>query len=80
MTGICKGVREFLDVKILTERKQIKVKISPGRPSLKSVYKNKCEFTHRIQWQLNKQALLKASKTDKIFPLITKNIFLKSEM
>jgi hypothetical protein len=56
------------------------VKISPGRPSLKSVYKNKWEFTHRIQWQLNKQALLKASKTDKIFPLITKNIFLKSEM
>jgi transposase len=68
---IRKGVKEFLDVKILTERKQIKVKISPGRPSLKSVYKNKWEFTHRIQWQLNKQALLEASKTDGIFPLIT---------
>jgi len=68
---ICKGVREFLDVKILAERKQIKVKISPGRPSLKSVYKNKWEFTHSIQWQLNKPALLEASKTDGIFPLIT---------
>ena len=33
--SICKGIKEFLDVKILTERKQIKVKISPGRPSLK---------------------------------------------
>ena len=69
--SICKGIKEFLDVKILTERKQIKVKISPGRPSLKSVYKNKWEFTHSIQWELNKQALLEASKTDGIFPLIT---------
>jgi transposase len=69
--SICKGIKEFLDVKILTERKQIKVKISPGRPSLKSVYNNKWEFTHSIQWELNKQALLEASKTDGIFPLIT---------
>jgi len=69
--SICKGIKQFLDVKILTERKQIKVKISPGRPSLKSVYKNKWEFTHSIQWQLNKQALLEVSKTDGIFPLIT---------
>jgi transposase len=69
--SICKGIKEFLNVKILTERKQIKVKISPGRPSLKSVYNNKWEFTHSIQWELNKQALLEASKTDGIFPLIT---------
>ncbi|MCJ7539964.1 MAG: IS1634 family transposase [Desulfobacterales bacterium] len=68
---ICKGIKEFLDVKILSERKQIKVKISPGRPSLKSVYKNKWEFKHSIQWELNKQALLEASKIDGIFPLIT---------
>ena len=27
--SICKGVKEFLDVRILTERKQIKVKVSP---------------------------------------------------
>ena len=68
---ICKGVKEFFDVKILTERKQIKVKISPGRPSLKSDYKNKWQFKHSIQWQLNQQALLEASKTDGLFPLIT---------
>jgi len=68
---ICKGIKQFLDIKILTERKQIKVKISPGRPSLKSVYKNKWEFKHRIKWELNKQALLEASKTDGLFPLIT---------
>ena len=69
--SICKGIKEFLDVKILTERKQIKVKVSPGRPSLKSVYKNKWEFKHSIQWELNKQALLEAAKTDGLFPLIT---------
>jgi len=69
--SICKGIKQFLDVKILTERKQIKVKVSPGRPSLESVYKNKWEFKHRIQWELNKQALAEASKTDGLFPLIT---------
>lgn len=69
--SICKGVKEFLDVKILTDRKQIKVKISPGRPSLKSVYKNKWEFKYSLQWQINQHALLEASKTDGLFPLIT---------
>jgi len=68
---ILKEVKHFIDVQILTERKQIKVKISPGRPSLKSVYKNKWQFKHSTQWALNQQALLDASKTDGIFPLIT---------
>jgi len=71
INDICKGVKDFFDVRIITERKQIKVKVSPGRPSLKSVYKNKWEFKHSIQWELNKQALLEAAKTDGIFPLIT---------
>ena len=78
--SICKGVKEFIDVKILTERKQIKVKISPGRPSLKSVYKNKWEFKHSIQWELNEQALFEASKTDGIFPLITNTALEASEV
>jgi transposase len=70
--GICKPVKDFVKVKIVTERKQIRIKVSPGRPSLtKSIYKNKWEFTHRIQWKLNEKALIKASKTDGIFPLIT---------
>jgi transposase len=69
--SICKGVKQFLDVKILTERKQIKVKVSPGRPSLQSVYKNRWELKHSIQWELNKQALAEAAKTDGTFPLIT---------
>ena len=69
--SICQGVKEFLDVKVVTERKQIKLKISPGRPSLKTVYKNKWEFEHRIQWTLNDRALSEASKTDGVFPLVT---------
>ena len=43
--SICKGIKPFLDVRILTERKQIKVKVLSGRPSLKSVYKNKWSDT-----------------------------------
>jgi len=69
---ICKPVKELIDVQILTDRKQVKVKVSPGRPSLtKSVYKNKWEFTHRLEWEVNKKALADASKSDGIFPLIT---------
>jgi len=79
--GICKGIKKFIDVKIVTERKQRKVKISPGRPSLlKSVYKNKWEFTHSIQWEINKPELLKAAKTDGIFPLITNTALEASEV
>jgi len=47
------------------------VKVSPGRPSLDSVYKNKWEFTYSIQWKLNEQALSEALKSDEIFPFIT---------
>jgi transposase len=79
--SICKEVKELIGVKILTERKQIKVKISPGRASVtKSLYKNKWEFTHSIQWQLNEQALGEASKTDGIFPLITNTALDASEV
>jgi transposase len=68
---ICQDVNSFIDVNILTDRKQIKVKVSPGRPSVNTTYKNKWEFTHRIEWALNEQALAEASRTDGIFPLIT---------
>lgn len=79
--GICKEVKGFIDVKILTERKQIKVKLTPGRASLtKSVYKNKWEFTHSIQWVINEQALSDAFKTDGIFPLITNTTLEASEV
>ncbi|MFC1817389.1 hypothetical protein ACFL0M_15995 [Thermodesulfobacteriota bacterium] len=38
-------VKGFIGVKIVTERKQVRVKVSPGRPSLlKSVYKNKWDL------------------------------------
>ena len=71
---ICKNVKDFLSVKVVSERRQVKVKISPGRPSRKSVYKNKWEFTHRIEWEEDDQAIAIASKKDGIFPLITNSI------
>jgi len=73
--AICKDVKGFINVKIVTDRKQVRVQVSPGRFSLsKSVFKNKWEFTHSLQWQLNEQALYEASKTDGIFPLVTNTV------
>ena len=71
---ICKNVKDFLSVKVVSERRQVKIKISPGRPSRKSVYKNKWEFTHRIEWEEDDQAIAIASKKDGIFPLITNSL------
>jgi transposase len=77
---ICKEVKGFVDVKILTERKQVKVKTSPGRPSLSSTFKSKWEFTHSIEWALNEHFLADASRTDGIFPLITNTDLQDSEV
>jgi transposase len=68
---ICKEVEAFVEVQIVSDRKQIKEKVSPGRPSLQSVYNNKWAFTYRLLWALNQPALLDAAKTDGLFPLIT---------
>jgi transposase len=79
--AICKDAKGFINVKIATERKQVRVKISPGSTCLsKSVFKNKWEFTHSLQWQLNEQALCEASKTDGIFPLVTNTALAASEV
>jgi len=78
---ICKEVKKFVDVKIVTERRQVKVKLTPGRPSpFTSVYKNKWEFSYSIQWALNKKAIEEESKTDGIFPLITNTELTASEV
>ncbi|MBR9987626.1 MAG: IS1634 family transposase [Desulfosarcina sp.] len=79
--GICKDVKGLIDVNISTERKQVKVKVSPGRPSLtKSIYRNKWEFTYGIEWRLNESALDQASRIDGIFPLITNTDLEPSEV
>lgn len=73
---ICKPAKGFIDVDVLTERKQVKIKLSPPRTSLsKSVFKNKWTFTHGIEWKLNEKALAEASRADGIFPLITNAAF-----
>jgi len=79
--SICKEVTKYLSVRIVTDRKQVRVKTSPGRPSLlKSSYKNKWEFTYRIDWELNEKGLAEASKTDGIFPLITNTMLTAAEV
>lgn len=77
---ICKGVKDFLPVKIITERKQIKVKISPGRPSIKSVYKNKWKYKYSIEWKTDEKAISIAERKDGVFPLITNTSLDASEV
>ncbi len=69
--SICKSIKGFISVKVITMRKQIKVKVSPGRPGCKSIYKNKWDYTYRIEWKLNEDGISEAKKRDGIFPLIT---------
>jgi len=70
---ICKKVQGFIDVKIITERKQIKVPSVPGcKVTLnRDTYKNKWKFKYGLQWKLNEQAVVEASKIDGVFPLVT---------
>jgi len=71
--NICKKVQGLIDVKIITHRKQIRVPSVPGRRVTlnRDTYKNKWVFKYEIEWALNKQAIIEASKIDGIFPLIT---------
>ena len=69
---ICKDVSDYLDVKITKGRKRIDQRIpstrrEPGDP----VYKYKWSFTYGLEWEINRQAVKDASKTDGLFPLIT---------
>ena len=69
---ICKDVKEWMDVKITSGRKQIYKRIPSTRHQAgDAIYENKWSFTYGLEWQENKQALLDASKTDGLFPLIT---------
>lgn len=70
---ICKNTQGLIDVEIITHRKQIKVPSVPKqRVTLnRDTYKTKWEFKYEIQWALNEQAIVEASKLDGIFPLIT---------
>ena len=78
MQGAVKG---FIDVKILTERKQVKVKVITRQAFFqKASTKTNGNLPHRIEWELNEQALAEASRTDGIFPLITNTELEASEV
>lgn len=69
---ICKGIEDLLPVKIITERKQVRVRSSSAHVSrLKSTYKNKWNFKFSIEWRVDEDAMALAAKTDGVFPLIT---------
>ena len=72
----CHDVKDLIHVKIVTDRSQVKIKLSPGRPGLHTKYGYKWQFRHRLEWGVNERAVEIAAKTDGLFPLIT-NTFLK---
>ena len=68
---LCHDLKDLIHVRIVTERTQVKLKLSPGRPGIRTRYEYKWEFRHRLEWSVNEQALEAAAKTDGLFPLIT---------
>ncbi len=68
---ICQDTKTFIHARIFTDRTQVKLKLSPGRPGIRTRYEYKWEFRHRLEFRIDEQAVEAASKTDGIFPLIT---------
>lgn len=77
---IYQDVKNLIHVKIVTDRKQVKLKLSPGRPGVRTRYEYKWEFRHRLEWRVNQQAVEAVSKTDGIFPLITNTSLTTSDV
>ena len=68
---VCHDLKDLIDATIVTDRTQVKLKLSPGRPGVRTRYEYKWEFRHRLEWSVNEQAVESAAKTDGLFPLIT---------
>lgn len=67
----CKGKAVLFDINVI-EEKQIVIKQStPGRPGPKTVYHEKEIIRFKLEYTINKDEVLKAARTDGIFPLIT---------
>lgn len=67
----CHDLKDLIHVRIMTDRTQVKLKLSPGRPGVRTRYEYKWEFRHRLEWSVKEQAVESAAKTDGLFPLIT---------
>jgi transposase len=68
---VCHDVKNLIDARIVTDRTQVKLKLTPGRPGVRTRYEYKWEFRHRLEWSVNEQEVESAAKTDGLFPLIT---------
>jgi len=67
----CKGKFDFFDINIVEKKETIKKQSSPGKPGPNTVYSEKEISSFRIEYLLNEEAILKSTRTDGIFPLIT---------
>ncbi len=71
VSGVCKGIKEFMTVEIIEKETIEKVKIGPGRRGPNSKYTNRKTISYNLQWSRNDEAIQQASKSDGIFPLAT---------
>lgn len=71
VSKISQGVKGLVRVKIITERKQVKLKRKPTKSGVGMTYDYRWEFRFNLEWKVNQKAVELASKTDGIFPLIT---------
>jgi transposase len=68
---ICAGARDLFTINII-EKKDIEIiQEKPGRPGPHTRYIEREKISYQLEWTLNETALVKKSKTDGIFPLIT---------
>lgn len=71
VSKITQSVKGLVRVKIVTERKQVKLKRKRAKSGVGMTYDYRWEFRFSLEWKVNQQAVELASKTDGIFPLIT---------
>ncbi len=67
----CKGKAELFDINLIEEKQIVRKQSSPGRPGPNTVYYEQETISFKLEYALNKDAVLKSSRTDGIFPLIT---------
>ena len=67
----CKGKAALFDVKVTEEKKIIRKQSTPGRPGPNTIYHETEVIFFKLEYALNKDAILGVSRMDGTFPLIT---------
>jgi len=75
ITKVCKGGKDLVKVQLIEDKELESVQVKAGKPGPNTKYRETEKITYRIQWEVDLDAIEKASKIDGIFPLITNTEF-----